>query len=228
MQKFFSCVLLWGLLCAAPIVATAQYSSDWIGVRAGVNLASEAYDAVPGVSSSVKLAPAVGVQFDHLFNDTWALSSGLIFNQKGSKQVYDSSVDANAAHIGGNDNLTLSYVEIPIIAKMMFGYGDVHPYVFVGPSIGILMSASESADGNLTAVSDLKSAANSTEVAINFGGGVVAQAGSSSRFFFDAGYSAGLTGAFKSNPRGADKNYVDLTTAKSAEVRVAIGMLWEL
>jgi hypothetical protein len=208
-------------------VTRAQYSSNWFGVRAGLNVASEFYDAVPGASSGTKLAPFGGAVIEHVFDDTWALSLGLLFNQKGSKQVYDSSVVQESASIGGNDNISLSYLEIPIVAKMMFGNGDIHPYVFAGPSIGLLMSASEDVDGNVAPVADLKSSANAIEFAINFGGGIVFQAGNSSRFFFDAGYSAGVTSAFKSNPR-TDKTFVDLSSAKSGDVRVAIGMLWEL
>ena len=221
MRKIAASVLLFGLF-SLPYTANAQ--DNWIGARLGVNLANESFTAVPAVASSMKFSPFGGVQFEHLFDETWGVRSGLQFNQKGSKQTYDSTT---GAYIGGTDNLSLSYIEIPIVAKMMFGTGDVHPYVYAGPTIGILMSASEDVDGSLTPIADVKSAANSTEVAIEFGGGIVFQGGVNSRVFFDAGYSAGLTGAFKSDPR-ANPSYVDLSTAKSGDVRIAIGMLWGL
>ena len=231
MRKLAASVLLIGLF-SLPLAANAQPSS-WIGARLGVNIASESFTGGHGVSSSAKFAPFGGVQFDHIFDDTWMITSGLVFDQKGSNQTYTSS-DASQgnASYDGKDNFTLSYIEIPIIAKMMFGNGDVHPYVYLGPSIGILMSASEDADATVPKSADIKSAANTTEVAINFGGGISLLGGSSSRIFFEAGYSAGLTGAFKSNPvrEGTTdaSNFPDLTTAKSGDVRIAVGMMWQL
>jgi hypothetical protein len=230
MRKTAASVLLFGLFLL-PHFAFAQ-SSNWIGPRLGLNMANESFTGGHGVSSSMKFAPFGGIEFDHIFDETWMVTSGLVFNQKGSNQSYTASDASNTGSYDGKDNFTLSYIEIPIIAKMMFGNGDAHPYVYVGPSINILMSASEDADGTVPKIADVKSAANTTEVALNFGGGLSVLGGSSSRIFFEAGYSAGLTAAFKSNPSRSGvtdaTNFVDLSTAKSGDIRIAIGMLWQL
>ena len=234
MQHYFASFLLICVTLGLGLSpARAQYSSNWVGVRAGLNIASEGFNQMPdGASSGRRLGPIMGGQFEHWFGDTWALSVGLLFDQKGSNQRYDSSSTAQFDTVrkiayGGNDDFALSYIEIPILAKWTMGYGNLQPYVFAGPSIGILMSASETADGTVPPVADLKSAMQSIDMSLCFGGGIVKQLSYTSKLFFDVSYAAGLTKVFKSNPR-ATPNFIDLSTATSGDIRIALGMLWQL
>ncbi|MDP4200421.1 MAG: porin family protein [Bacteroidota bacterium] len=233
MQKYFASFLLiviFASTCSSPVAA--QYSSNWFGVRAGINIANESVDILPGgASTGFRIGPSFGAQYDYSLSDSWALSVGLLFNQKGTHQQYDSASlsqtpPTTPIAYGGKDDFTLSYIEIPIVAKATFGYGDFKPYLFAGPSIGILMSASEAVDGTVPPITDVKTFASSTDISLYLGGGLQEQMGSK-MVYFDAGYAAGLTKVFKSNPRTAS-NFIDLSTAKSGDIRLAIGMLWQI
>jgi hypothetical protein len=214
--------------------AYAQHA-NWIGVHLGLNLLNEYFDSLPnGASTTLKLGPSIGIQFEHEFSDSWSLRTGLLFAQAGSNQSYDSSSSGQIdtqGHVlaGGADKLSLSYLEIPILAKLSFGDGDVRPYLYAGPAVQLLLSASEAADPNVTAISDLKSSTNSLAFALQFGAGISSLIGrGNTANFFDAGYSAGLTSVYKSNPRALSPNYIDLSTAKAGDIRVTVGMLWQL
>ncbi len=230
------------VLISLSTAAQAQYSSSWIGVRVGANIAGESIDPIDpnldNATSGLKFGILGGVQYDHWFGEMWGFGVGLLFDQKGTHEDYPAGKTANnvlnpdgslnAAYIG-EDNDALNYLEIPIVLKLAFGDGDVKPYLFAGPSIGILLSASNATTGIVPPIADLKSHLNATDISISFGAGLSDKLNSGQILFFDVGYAAGLTKIYKDQPdRTPIPHPVGHTTSKSGDIRITIGMMWEL
>ena len=226
------------VLISLSTASKAQYSSNWVGVRLGANFGGESIDSTyDNATNSLKFGILGGAQFDHWFDDNWGVGIGLLFDQKGTSELYaQASVnnqvkqpDGNYITYSGNDNYTLNYLEIPIVFKAAFGDGDVKPYLFAGPSIGILLSASDKTDNNIPPVTNLKTYLNSTDISIYFGGGFLDKLNTNEAFFFDAGYSAGLTKIYKTAP---DRTPLPLPvqhlTSKSGDIRITVGMMWAM
>ncbi len=229
----------------------AQYSSSWWGVRLGANFASEGLDSLPAsTTTGMKTGVIGGLAYDHWFNDTWGVDISALYDQKGVSEQYSPSAairssaligrnDTPAIVYSGNDNYTLNYIEVPVVVKFSFGMGDIRPYIDAGPSFGFLLGASESADGSVVPVSDLKSYLNSVDVSVYVGLGIADELYHGPMITFDAGYAAGLTKIYKStaSPDALTrlatngKTFpipIDPTSAKSGDIRVLLGVMWPI
>ncbi|MFI5201734.1 MAG: porin family protein [Candidatus Kapaibacterium sp.] len=216
------------LITFTPQTADAQQSNQ--GARIGANLANESYDSLPsGASIGMHTGFLAGGQFDYWFDDMWALSAQVLYDQKGAHEDFNESVSGFAAT--GTDDVTFNYLEIPILLKVSFGTGDFRPYVFAGPSFGIFLSGSgkvhsSSTFGGQTVTSDTTisvpdSEVKSPDIAAVFGAGVSLKLSSGSMLFFDAAYALGLTNIAKPPPG-------DNTVVKSRDIRLAVGILFPL
>jgi len=93
----------------------------------------------------------------------------LLYVQKGAK------IDTGFDEV--DSKVHIDYIEIPVLLKASFGAGSAKPNLFVGPAIGILMSAKvktsvEGVDlGDLAEV-DMKDELNSMDLGLVIGGGV--------------------------------------------------------
>jgi hypothetical protein len=247
-------VILFGLSSTVPgtfiSTANAQYSSSWIGVRLGANFGGQSIDSTyDNATAGLKFGILGGVQFDHWFGEMWGIGVGLLFDQKGTGEQYaqgsvlnqrtfKGSIGDSIVTYSGNDNYTLSYLEIPIVLKAAFGDGNIKPYLFAGPSIGILLSATNTTSSTGTTdahnqpppqITDIKSALNATDISLYFGGGILDKLDSGPALFFDAGYAAGLTKIYKTQPDMSPLLHpIGHTTSKSGDIRITIGMMWEI
>jgi hypothetical protein len=236
-----STLFLFLFAIAAPL--RAQYSSSWWGIRAGVNLANEAITTPENATVGIKPGILGGLTFEHWFDETWGINASLLYNQKGTSEVYatsaanreiDTTGKENFKLYSGNDDYTLSYLEIPVLLKFSFGEGDIRPYISAGPSFGVLLGASETATGDLMPVTDLKSFLQSVDVSIYGGLGLVDEIYQGPMITFDAGYAAGLTKIYKSSPSRVATDGrpfpdpIDPATAKSGDIRITIGAMWKL
>jgi len=219
--------------------ASAQYSSSWIGVRAGASIASEAIDLPDGASSSFKIGPIGGIEYDHWFNENSGISASVLYTAKGINENYGAAADSRVVGntiYSGDDNFSFNYIEIPIVYKLSFGYGDIKPYVFAGPSIGMLLSASEAPTETIPPVNDLKSHLNTLDISAYFGAGIIDRIYQGPTIFLDLGYAAGLTKVYKEppperTPGGPQQAFplpIDPTNAKSSDIRVTIGVMWKI
>jgi Outer membrane protein beta-barrel domain len=117
------------LLSATP--AAAQFS---VGVIGGANFANlNLTDGGDKEDTSTRTAAAVGIVADYALGENMALSIQPMLLGKGAKQGKTEGFD-------GVD-ITLSYIEIPVLFRYLFGSGNIHPFVEAGPSIGFLSSA---------------------------------------------------------------------------------------
>ncbi|HET6400721.1 MAG TPA: porin family protein [Candidatus Kapabacteria bacterium] len=235
----------------------AQYATSWWGLRAGVSLASESITVPDNATVGIKPGVLGGLAYEHWFDDTWGLNASLLYDQKGVSEVYATSAGARVKNNGagpgiysGNDDFTLSYLEIPVVIKFSFGEGDIRPYVAAGPSFGLLLGGSESPTGDLAPVTDLKSYLQPINVSFYGGLGLSDELYHGPMITFDAGYAGGLTKIYKSNPPGATitnsdgsvtytnprmatdgqvfPHPIDPTNAKSSDILITVGIMWRM
>jgi hypothetical protein len=220
-----------------PHTARAQYllvkndqPSTWLGFRLGGSIASENLSALPGgASTGLKFGFTGGLDFEHWFGDQWAITTGVLFMQKGIDQNYAPSSAARGLprfDTSGDDNFSMNYFEIPVLLKMAVGFGDTRPFICAGPTFGFLASASESTDGTIPPVNDLKSYLNNMDISIYFGGGVLERILKGPAITFEAGYETGLTKVFKTEPPRPFSNPIGQTSATSSEILVNVGLMW--
>ena len=208
-------VLSFITLCA--LNADAQMT---IGGRVGLDIGSLSYS--PGLPSgnntSYHTGFLVGAQMDEWFNNMWAISVQLLYDQKGS------FINENVSAL---DDEALSYLEIPILAKVSFGSGDVKPYLFAGPSIGIQLSATRTYDNvSSTSMSD-DTDYNKIDLAVLVGGGVSYKLAGGPSLFLAAGYAIGLINIAKNNAYNTSASGAS-ETVKTSDIRLAAGILFPL
>ena len=89
--------------------------------------------------------------------------------------------------------MNLTYINIPVLAKVKFNAGNVKPFISAGPDIGILLSAKikmEMAGQDTTM--DMKDEVNSLDISLGFSAGAEIELGNMVPFF-QAGYQLGIT-----------------------------------
>jgi hypothetical protein len=241
---FFKSLFFLSVFFSMPVVASAQFSvaliggSMWIGVRAGANLASESFDSIPlNASTGMKTGLIGGISLEYWLDNNWAVSSGIVFDQKGTDEQYSSN--ASNREVGntiysGTDDFSLNYLEIPILLKYALGVGVIRPYICAGPSLGELLSASETVSGNIEQLSNFKSDLQSTDISIYAALGLMDQVYHGPILLFEAGYASGVTSIYKSTPARTatdGTNFPDPITpasVKSGDIRITIAAMWPL
>ncbi len=243
-SNFFKFVIVLSIFLSLPAAVNAQFSiptlggSTWIGVRAGVNIAGESFDSIPlNASDGMRIGAIGGLTIEHWFDNSWAISSGILFDQKGTDEQYSpnaSNREMGTTIYSGNDDFSLNYIEIPILLKYALGRGTIRPYVCAGPSIGELLSASETVSGSVQQLSNLKTDLQSTDVSIYAALGLMGQVDDGPILLFEAGYATGITNIYKSNPTRVATNGTNFpdpinpATVKSGDIRVTIAAMWQL
>ncbi|MDP4200420.1 MAG: porin family protein [Bacteroidota bacterium] len=196
----------------------------WIGVRGGLNLAGESVDdSIDASSTGMRAGFIGGVQVDEWLDNMWAISTGAMIDQKGVHEEYASHAKSHP-NLSGNDDFTFTYLEVPILLRAAFGNGDARPYLFAGPSIGFLMSASETVSDSVKPTTGLKDHLSSTDLSIFFGAGFMEKLSDRTMLSIDAGYALGLSKVYKTPPESLINN----GDAKSSDIRVAVAFLYGL
>ncbi len=232
--------------CALPVMASAQFSlrsigtTTWIGVRGGASFASEGFTSLPDNSTtSMKIGAIGGLAFEHWFDNNIGVSVDILYDQKGIGEVYANAAanrqNGNVIY-SGNDNYSMSYLEIPILLKYSLGRGDIRPYICAGPSIGELLQSSETTTGSVAPLSSdsLKHYLQSTDLSIYAALGVMDAIYQGPILFFEAGYAVGMSSLYKSTPSRITTDgttfpaAIDPTGAKSGDIRVTVGIMWQL
>jgi hypothetical protein len=208
-----------------------QKASTWVGFQFGTSIGSESV-TLPSdnsATSGFKFGLVLGPDLEHWFSDDWGISTGLLFMQKGVDEQYATSSSArgtNGFDTSGNDNFSINYIEVPILLKWAFGYGEIRPFVFAGPSFGFLLSASESTDGEIPPINNLKSYLNTVDYSVVFGAGVMERIFKGPAITFDAEYEAGFAKVYNSEPPRPFSQPIGQTSATSSEIIITIGAMW--
>ena len=160
---------------ALTLSANAQIS---IIPKAGISIASLASDPKDDDAIS-KIGLQLGVAAEIGVNEMFAIQPELLFIQKGAK-------DKNSSDFSFN----LSYLEIPVLAKVKFGSDVAKFYVIAGPSLGIAVGGSVKGTGGSVDVefgSD-PGQVKRTDFGLQFGAGVNIK-----NFIIDIRYGLGLS-----------------------------------
>jgi hypothetical protein len=240
----FKFIAFLSVFFTVPVVASAQFAvasiggTTWIGIRAGANLANESFDSIPlNASTGMKTGLIGGIAVDYWIDNNWAISSGILFDQKGTDEQYSpnaSNREVGTTIYSGSDNFSLSYLEIPILLKYALGIGKIRPYICGGPSFGELLSASETVSGNIQQLSNFKSDVQSTDISIYAALGLMDEVYHGPILLFEAGYASGITSIYRSTPTRTatdGTNFPDPITpasVKSGDIRITIAAMWPL
>lgn len=149
------------------------------GIKAGVNLADQSVSAEGlSVDLSSKTGIIGGAFVAFSAGPRLSIQPELLFSQKGSK----------LSLFGSEAKTKMDYLEIPVLLKLKLGLptAPTAPFLFAGPSFGILASAKQEALG--MEEEDVKDAFKSTDVGLAFGAGLDA-----GKITLDARYTLGVT-----------------------------------
>jgi len=225
-------LLAFAIVCLATLASARVEAQDrYVGVRFGVNLANEAFDAnPPGISEAMRTGILAGLQVDRIFSGVWSLSTEMLYDQKGADESLNRSGKAFENYISqlGTVNLIFNYFEFPILLKASFGSGAVRPYLFAGPSIGVFFSGREEDHYTFTAggssvrvdttTSNPNSYVNSLDISAIFGAGISVRLNSGQILFMDADYAFGLSNVA----------VIFGSSVQSRDIRLAAGILFPL
>jgi opacity protein-like surface antigen len=180
--------------------ATFSQLKFGVGLRTGINFASMSFDPPlfqnnPQIEQGGRTLFMFGAASEIFFNPMFGAELDFLYVGKGAK--FTRTADQ------ASQTIKLSELEIPILFKVKFLTGKIHPYGFVGPSIGILTSASAVTEvpGQPVDEVDLKSNPGGTQVSgmdfsLQFGGGAEYLLTPQIGIFMDLRYVLGLSNIF--------------------------------
>lgn len=161
-----------GLVGSAMAAEMQPFSA---GVKGGLNLSNVWGDDAD--DTDMKMGFVGGVCGGWNINEIWALQLELLYSMKGYSFDDGAGTDVDAK---------LDYLEIPLLvrARIPIEGSAVTPSLFVGPSLGILLSAKVDS-------TDVKDMTTGTDFGVAFGGGVSMPAGPGMAML-DLRYTLGL------------------------------------
>jgi len=184
-----------------------------VGPKLGVNYAdvtgSDAKD------NKAKIGVAIGGVLAYSFSDLISVQPELLYTMKGNLDEDDKAINLN-------------YLEIPILAKFSFLTGDVRPIAFIGPAVGILLSADYdgktevSTPGGTIKMTDL---VNSTDIGIVLGAGAEIGKLGPGKLTADVRYEMGLTTIASDKWKNSKGDTADI---KNSVISLMVGYLFAL
>jgi hypothetical protein len=211
----------------------------YLGVRVGADLGDET-DGVNSLEFGqrgqtgqsnyhfMEVGILAGGQLDYWFADSWALSVGLLYDQKGAGLNFH--YNNGEGEYPDIMDVTLDYLEIPILLKAKFGSGNLKPYMFAGPSVGVLLSGKETNSPVIQNESGFNVPLyqkNQPSISAVAGLGLSFDLGSGAYLFFDAAYAWGLTDD-SFGQVGTGYSGETLYKAASRDIRIAAGIMFPL
>lgn len=231
-------LFLFAVIGVLTVCSSASYAQDMmIGERGGLNFANQAWDGSDFGNNSERTGILAGGQLDVLMGNGWALSLQALYDQKGTEgELFTPAIGPPPAK-DGTENWKISYLEISLFVKMNFGFGDIRPYVFAGPSLGVLLSNIERLQTNgyyylpnppglhypTDTTVDISDSTKRIDFSIVAGAGISLRIESDVELFLYACYGYGLVNI---------DNYVSDKangfTVFSRDIRVAAGILFPI
>lgn len=120
-------------LLGLPAWALAQSGPVSLGVVAGANVADQAGEDVFAPHDRIGFIGGVSGSFR--FASRWAIQLDGLYVQKGGRENND--MDPEDAF---DDELSLEYIEFPLLLKFAFTEEGTRPEIFVGPSFAYELS----------------------------------------------------------------------------------------
>lgn len=175
------------LAAAASInTQTVAQTSTGIGIESGINLAN--MSLTPAFTTSSRTGLMIGGFVDIGVSRIISIRPSVRYVMKGF------STTSN----GITFTEKLSYLEMPMLLKASIPLHRVKPYFTAGPTLGILLSASEEVtNGVQVQTGDASSIFETIDFGLYFGGGLEFHVASGTDIFTGFGYSLGLTNVSK-------------------------------
>jgi outer membrane protein with beta-barrel domain len=200
-QLFMKIKFLLALLFVVGLGFTSMAQTISIGPRLGVNFATQKIsgsdeDFADNWNDEVKSNAGlqIGAVANVMVNDMFSIQPELLFVQKGYKFEEDE------LSIKGK----YSYLEVPVLAKLSFGTGDIQGFVTAGPTLGYWMSGKDvvefdgdSDESDVDFGDDEDGIENRAELGANIGVGLAYKLGAGA-LNFDVRYGAGFSSTYDS------------------------------
>ncbi|HTK83278.1 MAG TPA: porin family protein [Bacteroidota bacterium] len=197
-----------------------------IGVNAGINFANQTH-SFPGFdfSTSTRTGLTLGGIVELSISDLWRIQIEPRYIQKGMKVPgIVVTIGQSPEPVGTIDAIDrLDYFEIPLQLKAISTPADIRFFGYLGPSVGFLLTAKETAEGYPTpgytdTTRDITSFFNNIDFSLDAGGGAEFRISPDVSLYADARYSHGLVNISDS----------DIITTKSYGFQMHIGALFDL
>ena len=165
MKKYFC------LLAGTVLVLTSALGAQ-IRLRPGVDIGTSIFTQTgthtdgSAVDKDFRAALTLGGMLDVSVLNILSVEPGISFTMRGAKSPTSSS---------GTETAKLSYLSIPLHAKLRLPSLLVSPYAAAGVNLGILLAASsetESSSGAGSTTVDVKTDYKTVDFGLDFGGGV--------------------------------------------------------
>lgn len=196
------------LLFLGALPREAGALSFGAGPKLGANFGSAEIDDVDDVESRTGLA--VGAMAEFGVTSPFSLVLEPMYLQRGAR--FDVA-------LGGTARGDFNYLEVPILAKAKFGsINTAHAYLFLGPSLGFLMS-SEGRYAGFT--DDFEDQVGSFNVAGDVGVGAAYRLRPYTYLSADVRYSHGFTDAL-------EEDILAIESWNHRDVRLMVGLLIHL
>jgi opacity protein-like surface antigen len=217
------------LFCLISGSALAQFS---IGPRFGINLASISDDPEwpSGYDEGGLLGFVFGASVEIGIAGPMYIDVQPSYIQKGQEVTGPFIINTNQGQVQVQGTLKnkASYIQFPILAKFKFPAGPVKPYGFLGPNIGINMSATQEFEGGGQSIDQDNENISSIDFGIDFGAGVEFGIAPMMSLLLDVRYSLGLTNLVDQQPQAQQGQQQQEVSAKASGIQIMIGAMFGL
>ncbi len=191
MKKSLFVLTLVMLLAISAMAQDPVKGLTGAGFKAGVVMAKMSGDNIDmfeeelGVDAGNLMGFAVGGFIEYSLSPTFAIQPEVLYNTKGMK-FEEGDV---------SEKITLTYMQIPVLLKFNIPTaGNFDPFIYAGPSVGILLSAKDKLEGTDEDYDeDIKDSFKSTDFSAVLGLGAGIPMGTSGQLTFEFRYDMGLT-----------------------------------
>lgn len=195
------------------ITVMSQNQKVKIGVKAGLNISSLAFDENE-MNSSSRTGFTAGVMVEIPLAKNFSLQPELLYSQQGGKTSFFDSEVTNSNYKG---TLELNYLNIPLMLKYYVVKGLS---VQAGPQIGILLKANNKYEDNFLGYENhesfnLKDYSTGIDTSVNFGLGYQFK----DKFYTDLRYNISYSNVFKDG----DANYFINQDMKNRVFQISLG-----
>lgn len=154
------------LLIALGLVATVGLGQLSIvtSLKGGLSSATFKGDDIQGNEAISQFAVGMAIELD--LPGSFSIQPEILYSLKGTRV---------AGAVPPSQLINLAYVDIPLLVKFSFPVPVLNPSVYVGPSIGILLSAKGKSEGAIppTPDQDLKGDFARTDYGVVIGAGIL-------------------------------------------------------
>lgn len=191
MKKSLFVLTLVMLLAISAMAQDPVKGLTGAGFKAGVVMAKATGDNIDliadenNVDIKSLMGFAVGGFIEYSFSPSFAIQPEILYNTKGVKFEQGDVTD----------KVTMTYMQIPVLLKFNIPTaGNFDPFIYAGPSVGILLSAKDKLEGTDDDYDeDIKDSFKSTDFTAVLGLGAGIPMGTSGQLTFEFRYDMGLT-----------------------------------